>query len=239
VGGGQLAGAVHDTGMISNIDAGWTIIGNVICSTTTFGTPADITSGIEIAMRDFTISANVIYGVSAYGIVLDGNGTGNGSVTANTIFNVATGMACGPYAGHAVDHVVFNGNSVHCSAYAFTTQTSHTYIALKNNLLSGGTQSIAGTPGTGTQVELNMVDRRADAYALTVTASPMIYTAGYTDEMIAIMGYTTLVVTWLGSGLAIANDSVANSNWSWMLRPGDIIHISYTGTPAITIVPQD
>jgi hypothetical protein len=244
VGGGQIVGAVSATpgSGITDGAAGWTIAGNVIRATTTFGTPPDATDGIEIAMRDFVIANNVISGVSRYGIDLNGSGTGNGSVTGNTIFNVAQGMACLPFAGTAVDHVVFSGNSVDASTQAFATGSQHTYIAVKGNVLTAGSggQSVTGSFGVGCQVIDNLVNHPANfPHNVTMTASPMDYTAGFTQEMVSIKSYTTLTVTYLGSGLQIANSTAANSTWTWLLNPGEVIHSTYTGTPVMTVVPLD
>lgn len=241
VGGGQIVGAVADaSGAITNVEAGWSVVGNVVCCTTTFGTPADVTDGIEIAMRGFSIAGNAISGVSRYGIDINGVQTGNGSVTGNTIFNVDQGMACLPMAGTSVDHVLFADNSVNARLYAFATNTNHTYISVKNNILIGGTLSFVGNWGTGCEVVNNLVNRRIlDPHNVTVSASPMTYTAGYTQEMVAIKGYTTLSVTYAGSGLIIALDNVANSTWTWLLLPSEVIHIQYSGTPTMTVVPLD
>ena len=239
VGGGQITVAVVNAAATQCLDAGYTITGNVIVQTGPWGTPADSTDGMEVACRDFTISNNVVSGCTQYGITLNGPGGGNGSVTGNTVYNMANGLSCLPMAGHSVDHAVFDGNSVNATNYAFSCAATHTYIAIKNNVLVGGPQAIAGTFGVGCEVVNNLVSRRIDAHNVTMTASPMDYTAGVTEEMISIKGYTALVVTYLGSGLQIANDSVANSTWTWLLRPGETIHIAYTGSPAMTVVPMD
>jgi hypothetical protein len=239
-GGGQLAGACTDaSGVNTNVDAYWSVTGNTIRQTTTFGTPVDQTDGIEIAMRSFSIVGNAISGAAHYGISLDGPGTGNGSVTGNTISNVAQGMGCLAAMPHAVDHVVFSSNSINATTYAFVTATQHTYIALKNNILVGGSQPVAGNWGTGCESVNNLVSRRSDPFNVTVTASPMDYTAGARQEMIAIKGYTTLSVTYLNSGLQIASITAANTTWTWLLQPGDLIHIQYSGTPVMTVAQLD
>jgi hypothetical protein len=238
VGGGQVVVAALNAASTACIDAGYSITGNVVCCTTTFGTPADQTDGLEIACRDFTIVGNVIFGISRYGIDINGPNCGNGSVTSNTIYSVAQGMACAPFAGHSVDHVVFNSNSVNASSYAFVTDTQHTYIAVKNNNLFGGTNAAAGTFGANCEYVNNLVNTRQDPKTVTMTVSPMTYTAGYTEEMVAVKGAATLTVTYLGSGLVIASLS-SPSTWTWLLRPNENITISYTGTPTMTSVLLD
>lgn len=67
--------------------------------------------------------------------------------------------------------------------------------------------------------------------ALTVTGNPFVYTnnTGYL-QYVAVTGGLVVVVTFMGSVLGLA------AGFSYAMRPGDTMSISYTTAPSVTVL---
>lgn len=118
---------------------------------------------------------------------------------------------------------VSTNNSISITA----TNTPTANVVEGNILTDGASATVISDSGTTSVVRDNVGHNPQGPAAITVTASPMTYTAGSTPEVVYVQGGTVSAVTKAGTTLASATGAVIP------LAPNESIVVTYSAAPTM------
>lgn len=114
------------------------------------------------------------------------------------------------------------------NSITITSTNTPTANVIEGNICTGGASAtVVSDSGTASVVRDNPGHNPQGPASITVTASPMTYTAGSTPEVVYVQGGTVSGVTKAGTTLASATNVVIP------LEPGEAIVVTYSSAPTM------
>ena len=217
------------------------IRGNILRKPGSFG--GDHTTGIEIDSSYVTVMGNTIQNCES-GVYIEEQ-----SSYVNVIGNVITGTnssgagvyVAGDTPGPSVKHIAINSNMLSGNVFGILVSAQATYVTAANNDISLCSQSFPGTnlilPTSNVEITDNLGFNgnaaSQDVSAVTVGASPFVYTAGPRPESIYIQGGTVSAVVKFAGGSSTGINLATVSPTAVRMSPNSQIAIVYTVAPTV------
>ncbi len=214
---------------------------NTVIHSGSFG--GDVTDGIEIDSSYVTVTGNLIVGGSegiiittdSNHIVVTGN-TAHGCTGSGIVAINAAGGLTGP------TDLAITGNNFSANAFGVAIQSKVMNTSVVgNNVFGNSTQPVAGQ--TALPAANNVEIRENPGYngsftssmvaAITVGASPFVYAAGVSPEMVYIRGGTVSAVTKYYGGSSTGVNLCTATECYVLVPPNQSISISYSVLPTM------
>lgn len=179
--------------------------------------------------------ANLTGATSVNGIIVGpSSASGSGVISGNDILNCTNGVQVqtGALATSIVDNTITGG----AGTTPIVIQASVAGLTVQNNNLVGPGTNISNSSTSQTNSIINNLGYNpVGPSAITVGASPFIYTAGPSPETVYIIGGTVSGVNVDKNGGAFVAGSGASgqSNVSIPLGPNEQVKVTYTGLPVM------
>ena len=227
ISGGQVAAGTSGTTSCAGLSQNWTITGNTVILTGSFG--GNSTSGIEICATYVSVTGNTVSSNNQGGIILDA-GVANVSVTGNTVLNSGSMVTVAAITSAHASGIVVSGNRGVGGLFGFVGTNFIDDLTVIGNDVTGNTTPLSDSSTSSTVRISNNAGYNPVGTTASISpgGSPFTYTAGHSPEQIYVLGGTVTHVSKNSTDVCTSTPCFVS------LYPNQSVTVTYGSVPTMT-----